>query len=100
MIAETMKLLVGSTFLVLGAGFILFSGWNGGINAGNIVVGFAICLIGMVLTVNTTAAKELSPNNEVITKSSKEKTTTDGDHVTVEEEFTTRKIKNESSVAM
>jgi len=102
MVLDAKKMILGAIFTILGLGIVLFSSSGGGINMGNLVVGVFLVIIGVVLAGNehfekTSTSEE---NNEVITKSSKEKKTTEGNHVTIEEEFTTRKVKNESHAAM
>ena len=98
MVLGTEKILLGAIITVIGLVMILFSSVGGGINAGNLIVGFSLIIIGLIIAGNDRI--ENTADNEITTQSSNERKTTDGNHVTIEEEIITRTVKNESRAVM
>ena len=97
MVLETINLVAGAILTVSGIAIILFSGTGEGVNTANLIVGSLIVVIGLVVAVSENT-KSIA-DNKVMTKSSNERKTTDGKHVTFEEEVVTRTVKNESRTA-
>ncbi|MFA6419966.1 MAG: hypothetical protein WCW13_04130 [archaeon] len=92
-------MIFGLILAAVGIAIILFSGLNGGLNVGNLIVGFLIAVVGGLVGVSERKDNVAENASKEFTHSSKEKTTS-GNHITVEEEVTTKRVTNETTGGM